>query len=193
MSRSSRRIAPPLLALSLLLSTTAASADEPLPATLPPTAAAPLVDLGAPAIDFVAPVIDLAFGTADLGGQASIEEAPSTAKVLLNSNVLFPKDSPRLLPTAHRRLREVAAQIKAKGAGTLRITGYTDDLGSAAHGLTLSRQRAAAVSAFLRPLLPAADFPFTLAGRGEADPAAPNDSEANRRKNRRVEIVYGRR
>jgi outer membrane protein OmpA-like peptidoglycan-associated protein len=75
----------------------------------------------------------------------------------------------------------------------VRIVGCTDDLGSAAHGLTLSRQRAAAVAAFLRPRLPATDLPFTIAGRGEADPAAPNTDETNRRKNRRVELSYAQR
>jgi outer membrane protein OmpA-like peptidoglycan-associated protein len=111
-------------------------------------------------------------------------------RVQLNANVLFRKDSAVLLPGAHARLREVAASIKAKGRGSVRVVGYTDDLGSAAHGLRLSRQRATAVAGFLRPLLPVADFAFTVAGRGEADPAAPNTHETNRRKNRRVELSY---
>ena len=68
--------------------------------------------------------------------------------------------------------------------------GYTDDLGSAQHGLVLSRQRAAAVAGVLRPQLDQTDYPFSVSGRGEADPAVPNDSEKNRKLNRRVELTY---
>jgi outer membrane protein OmpA-like peptidoglycan-associated protein len=37
------------------------------------------------------------------------------------------------------------------------------------------------------------DYPFTLVGKGEDDAAVPNTSEANRKKNRRVVIVYDKR
>ncbi len=72
----------------------------------------------------------------------------------------------------------------------MRLVGYTDDLGSKARGRVLSRQRAAAVAGVLRPLLPVARYPFTVVGRGEADPAVPNTSEPNRKLNRRVELTY---
>jgi flagellar motor protein MotB len=39
-------------------------------------------------------------------------------------------------------------------------------------------------------LLPAATYPFSVTGKGEAEPAVPNDSEPNRRRNRRVELTY---
>jgi hypothetical protein len=58
------------------------------------------------------------------------------------------------------------------------------------HGLVLSRRRAAAVAQVLRPNLDKADYPFSVSGRGEADPAVPNTSEKNRRLNRRVEWTY---
>jgi outer membrane protein OmpA-like peptidoglycan-associated protein len=73
------------------------------------------------------------------------------------------------------------------------ITGYTDDLGSAAHGGDLSRRRAKPVGDVLRRDLPNHDYPFALAGKGETDPAVPNTSEANRKKNRRVVIVFDKR
>lgn len=68
--------------------------------------------------------------------------------------------------------------------------GLTDDLGSAQHGLVLSRRRAAAVARVLRPQLDKSDYPFSVSGRGEADPAVPNTSEKNRKLNRRVELTY---
>ena len=33
-------------------------------------------------------------------------------------------------------------------------------------------------------------FPFTVVGKGEADPAVPNKDEASRRINRRVVVIY---
>jgi outer membrane protein OmpA-like peptidoglycan-associated protein len=45
----------------------------------------------------------------------------------------------------------------------------------------------------LRRDLPEPDYPFTLVGKGENDSAVPNTSEANRKKNRRVVIVFDKR
>ena len=67
---------------------------------------------------------------------------------------------------------------------------YTDDLGTEAHGLTLSRQRAQAVSEVLRRYMPRSSFTFKVRGRGESHPAVPNTSEKNRRINRRVVVIY---
>ena len=158
------------------------------------TAAAPAADPVDPAdarvLDIEAPVLDIALSTADMAGQARVEELPKRTRVTLDSTISFGKDSAVLLPAATRRLAEIAAQLRAKGPGSVDIVGYTDDLGSAAHGQQLSEQRARAVANALRTPLPAADFRFTVSGMGEADPAVPNDSEANRRINRRVELVY---
>jgi OOP family OmpA-OmpF porin len=161
-----------------------------LPATLLVAAPTTAKDDTAPVIALVAPVVDLDFATADLKGAARVEEGAKKVKVTLASEVLFAKDSARLRPVAAGRLEEVADKVSARGKGTVTITGYTDDLGSAAHGLALSRQRAQAVARALRPLLDRADHPFVVAGKGEADPAAPNDSEAHRRLNRRVVLSY---
>lgn len=140
--------------------------------------------------DIVAPVLDIETGISDLQGAARVEESQKEIKVRLSSSVLFAKDSPKLQSGALERLGEVGDQLRQKGPGTVKIVGYTDDLGSAEHGRVLSLRRAQAVATFLRKKLSKADFPFTVAGRGEADPAVPNDSEANRQKNRRVELTY---
>ena len=44
----------------------------------------------------------------------------------------------------------------------------------------------------LRRSLPAGEFEMTVVGKGEADPAVPNTSDANRRVNRRVVVLYQR-
>lgn len=179
MSRSSSAGA---LGLGLVL----AAGLLPLPAYGAPGPVAPVVPI-------VAPVIDIVFSDADLQRTARVDQGPRQTKITLDSTVLFARDSPKINSKARGRLDDVGKQLRTRGPGKLMITGYTDDLGSAAHGLTLSRQRAAAVADVLRDDLPEADYPFTTKGKGEADPAVPNTSERNRRINRRVVIVYTRR
>jgi outer membrane protein OmpA-like peptidoglycan-associated protein len=151
-----------------------------------------LADDTGPVLDIVAPVLDIQFGESDLKREARVEQLPQQTRITLDSTILFAKDSARINGRARGRLGEVARQLKAKGAGSVSVTGYTDDLGSAAHGQTLSQQRAAAVAKVLRRDLPAASFGFTVVGKGEADPAVPNTNEANRRTNRRVVLLYRR-
>lgn len=151
---------------------------------------APVVDAVKPVAEIVAPVLDIERNTSDLQGAARVEEQEDEIKVTLSSEVLFGKDSAVLRGQARARLREIAEQLESKGPGPLAITGYTDDLGSAQHGLVLSRQRAQSVARALRPLLDKQDYPFRIAGKGEADPAVSNSSEANRQLNRRVELSY---
>jgi outer membrane protein OmpA-like peptidoglycan-associated protein len=144
----------------------------------------------APTRDVVAPVRDLSVPTSDLRGAARVNESEKQVKVRLNSEVLFPKDSARLRPGVRGRLSQVADVLGRRGPGRVTIVGYTDDLGTAHHGLVLSRKRAAAVARVLRPRLNKVDYPFKVYGRGEADPAVPNTSEKNRKLNRRVELTY---
>jgi len=155
-----------------------------------PVAPAPVRDVVPPTSGISAPVLDIQFAETDLKREARVEKKPQSVKVTLDSTVLFAKDSARIRPSAANRLHDVASELRAKGPGAVRIVGYTDDLGTAAHGLDLSRRRARAVAGMLRRDLSAANYPFTVAGRGEADPAVPNTSERNRRINRRVVVTY---
>ncbi|GAA3626198.1 OmpA family protein [Microlunatus ginsengisoli] len=153
-----------------------------------PAMAAP--DPTAPVEVIVAPVVDIVTSSSDLGGVARVEQSRTSVRVTLDATVLFGRDSATLRRQARGRLHEVTATLRARGPGRVRIVGYTDDLGSAAHGLDLSRRRARAVGAVLRSDLPARTYPFIVLGRGEADPRVPNTSEANRRLNRRVVVSY---
>ncbi len=125
-----------------------------------------------------------------MGHAARVDESEKQVKIRLNAEVLFPKDSARLRPGVRGRLAELAQVIDRRGPGRVSIVGYTDDLGSAHHGLVLSRQRAAAVAWVLQPKLDKADYTFRVSGRGEADPVVPNTSEKNRKLNRRVELTH---
>ena len=179
LSSSRRAVAAGLGAIVLLGVPSAAAGGNPTPSSG-----------GAPIRNIVAPVRDIVVPTSDLRGAARVDEGEKQIKVRLSSEVLFGKDSARLRPGVRGRLDELAELLQRRGRGRVVIVGYTDDLGSAQHGLVLSRRRAAAVARVLRPKLAKSDYPFSVSGRGEADPAVPNTSEKNRKLNRRVELTY---
>jgi len=70
----------------------------------------------------------------------------------------------------------------------LQVVGHTDSTGGDAHNKDLSSRRAASVMRALTQAGIAADR-FTSRGAGASEPVAPNDNEAGRAKNRRVELV----
>jgi OOP family OmpA-OmpF porin len=104
------------------------------------------------------------------------------------NTVLFETGSFTLRPQAKQSLDQVVtALVGQKRFGTVRVTGYTDSQGSPGFNLRLSTQRARVVQSYLDGQLPE-QFTVTARGRGEASPAASNDTEAGREQNRRVLI-----
>jgi outer membrane protein OmpA-like peptidoglycan-associated protein len=122
------------------------------------------------------------------------ETSNSTVTYALQSEVLFPKDSAVLSPSAASRLRAIAADINARHVTSpIRVFGFTDDLGSNEHGDVLSKKRADAVYNVLAMELGSLGDPshtFQVRGYGEDYPIADNSTETGRRQNRRVEITF---
>jgi outer membrane protein OmpA-like peptidoglycan-associated protein len=145
----------------------AATQEQPPPTTAPATPAQPTI-LPVPA----APTVQA--GT----------------QVVIASDVLFGFDSAQLSPPAQAALADLAHRIIAAHlTGTIQINGYTDNLGSAAHGLLLSQQRATAVAQVLQPMLAGAPVSLAPQGFGEADPVADNATPQGQALNRRVTII----
>ncbi len=69
----------------------------------------------------------------------------------------------------------------------LRIEGHTDNKGAAAHNMELSQARADAVSKWVAAHGIDASRLHTV-GLGDSKPEVPNDTDANRAKNRRTEF-----
>ena len=159
---------------------------------IPTLAVALPAGTSAPVVDVTGPVVTFYAGTAEVDGSTTLEPTTTGTRSRLDCTILFGKDSDVLRPGATERLRRLAEQLHAEGAGRVAVTGYTDDLGSAAHGLDLSERRAKRVAQELRRILPGKPFPMAVRGLGEARPAVPNTSEANRRKNRRVVVTLTR-
>ncbi|MFI1964105.1 OmpA family protein [Streptomyces pathocidini] len=138
-----------------------------------------------------AKVLDIKSVVEDLGGEERREDTNSDVKFALQAEVLFPKDSARLSPDAHDRIRAIADEIKAQDAAKVRVFGFTDDLGSSAHGDVLSKRRANTVHQELTDAL-GAGVAFEIRGYGEQYPIADNSTESGRKKNRRVEVSFPR-
>jgi outer membrane protein OmpA-like peptidoglycan-associated protein len=110
--------------------------------------------------------------------------------VILRADLAFPKNSAALSDAAKVAVGKLANKVvRLQLKGTIIIDGYTDNLGSAAHGLTLSQDRAQAVAQYLRSRLGGYQIDIRAFGHGEADPIASNATEAGRQQNRRVTIT----
>ncbi|NEB04540.1 OmpA family protein [Streptomyces sp. SID13726] len=201
---------PPRLALAvtaasvlLALGLTPAHADDGDPSYPPgtePSASAPVkVDSNDP--DLKLPegatlaepkVLDIKQVVEDQSGDERREDTNADVKFALQAEVLFAKDSARLNGEAKSRIAAIAAEIKNQNATQIRVFGFTDDLGSYAHGLTLSRQRANAVQDVLDQELKDSGITYEVRGYSEDYPIASNATEAGRKKNRRVEVSFPR-
>jgi OOP family OmpA-OmpF porin len=73
-------------------------------------------------------------------------------------------------------VQAAAAALPGQAKRHLGIYGHTDDTGTAAHNLDLSRRRAEAVRAALPPLL-GAGWTFDVQGFGETRPIAANEKD----------------
>jgi outer membrane protein OmpA-like peptidoglycan-associated protein len=127
----------------------------------------------------------------DQDGTERRKDTDTEVTYALQSEVLFTKDSSQLSSSAQSRLAAIAAEIKQQAVTRVRVFGFTDDLGSSAHGDALSRQRANAVQAVLADTLPPT-IAYETRGFGERQPVASNTTEAGRRENRRVEVSFPR-
>ena len=92
-------------------------------------------------------------------------------------------------PNSDATLAEIAKLLKANPAMKLHVVGHTDNVGSMASNMELSKQRAAAVVSALVTKYQIAAARLDSAGVGALSPVATNRTEEGRAKNRRVELV----
>ncbi|MFE2290291.1 OmpA family protein [Streptomyces sp. NPDC059452] len=138
-----------------------------------------------------AKVLDIVQVVEDLGGEERREDSNADIKFALQAEVLFGKDSAKLGSAANARIAAIAEEIKKQNTTTVRIFGFTDNLGSSAHGDVLSKKRADAVHGVLSKQL-GPTITYEIRGYGEQYPIASNSNEEGRKKNRRVEVSFPR-
>jgi len=106
--------------------------------------------------------------------------------VALPSGILFAVGKDTLKPAAKDSLSKAAATLKSSETNII-IQGHTDSSGSDSVNQPLSERRANNVRDFLAANgVPASRM--TAIGYGSSRPAVPNDTEANRTLNRRVQL-----
>ena len=115
-------------------------------------------------------------------------QTPEGLKVTLSEAILFDFGKWSLKPGADRTLDRLAKLARLRD-GIIRVEGHTDNVGTASYNRVLSELRAHVVAMALarrgvdaRRLQPR--------GFGSSRPVAPNDTEANRARNRRVEVIF---
>ena len=121
----------------------------------------------------------------------SVSDEDGRSVVTLHGDGLFAPGSAEILPAFLPILDRIAEALNAV-SGHVQISGHTDNqpIRSARFPSNwhLSQERARSVMQLLaQKVTPASRF--SAEGRAEAEPVAPNDTAANRARNRRVEIT----
>jgi outer membrane protein OmpA-like peptidoglycan-associated protein len=131
---------------------------------------------------------DIERALADAGvSDVSIEEKEEGVALTINK-VHFVADQAAVLPGEKGRLSAVAEALKNIEERTFLVIGHTADVGREEEQYVLSVERAKTIVDYL--VAQGIDSRrFIFEGRGGTEPVAPNDTEENRAKNRRVEII----
>lgn len=119
---------------------------------------------------------------------ATVERVGEGIQVTFESGLLFDFDSDRVRSDAATNLRNLASSLDKYPNTSLLIVGHTDAKGTDSYNQDLSERRARATANYLASQGVGATRLQTL-GRGESEPVAPNDSDADMAKNRRVEVA----
>jgi outer membrane protein OmpA-like peptidoglycan-associated protein len=132
----------------------------------------------------------------DTNARIALNKRPDQPNVIvtgrelkLKKQVHFQHDSAEVLPDSMAILEEIADVLKTHAEiKSVEIQGHTDNQGSAPYNLKLSGDRAQAVVDVLVKL--GVDPLRVIAkGYGDTKPLLPNTTEANKAKNRRVQLM----
>lgn len=110
--------------------------------------------------------------------------------IVLNmpGNITFGFDQSNIQQQFYPVLNDVSRTLNEYEQTTIDVIGHTDSVGSDAYNQALSERRASAVAQYLVNQGVLADRIY-VAGRGESEPIASNETEEGRARNRRVEII----
>jgi OmpA-OmpF porin, OOP family len=103
--------------------------------------------------------------------------------------IYFDTGKAEVKPESDAALKEIAKLLQQDSQLKLYVVGHTDNVGTLASNMDLSRRRADAVTQVLTTKYGVASARLSAQGDGPTAPVASNDSEDGRAKNRRVELV----
>jgi outer membrane protein OmpA-like peptidoglycan-associated protein len=115
------------------------------------------------------------------------QTADNRLKLEIPSDISFDSGRADIKPNLRPVLDRFAATLAENQATIVTIVGHTDNTGSDAINDPLSRERASRTRDYLsaRGVSPSR---FSVEGRGSHEPVVANNNDANRARNRRVEI-----
>ncbi len=119
---------------------------------------------------------------------AQVERIGEGINMTFESGLMFKINSAEISDAYKSDLTSAAEVFNKYPETNILIEGHTDDTGSDELNMSLSEKRAKAVSDFLVSK-GVSQSRLTTKWYGETQPKYPNDSEANRQKNRRVELA----
>lgn len=126
-----------------------------------------------------------------LDDAVSIEKNESSVAIKFMSSIFFEPDSARIKAGGQQILIDIGKAFKAvePTVKSIRIDGHTAQADSPIDDRDLSSSRANEVLRFLQNGYISDPSKLLSVGFGQYRPIAPNDTEENRAKNRRVEIL----
>jgi outer membrane protein OmpA-like peptidoglycan-associated protein len=125
-------------------------------------------------------------------GVSVVQTSDNQLRLSVPSDLSFDTARADIKPNMRPILDQFASGLASQPNTEVRIIGHTDSVGSDEYNDRLSRERAESTRQYLveRGVNPRQ---IQIAGRGEHEPVADNNSESGRARNRRVEIFLGER
>ncbi len=118
----------------------------------------------------------------------TLRSALRAGEVMSFDNIYFASGSSNLKPESFPILDSVAILLRDNPTARVQIAGHTDSDGGESANQTLSQNRAQSVYQYLVSKGIAGNR-LTTIGHGETNPVVPNNSAANKARNRRIEFT----
>jgi outer membrane protein OmpA-like peptidoglycan-associated protein len=108
---------------------------------------------------------------------------------LVSYGIYFDVNKDVLKPESYGTLKAIADVLKENPTVRIKIVGHTDADGADKSNLDLSKRRGESVKTELTKIFAIDASRLEFDGMGESKPIAPNDTQANKALNRRVEFI----
>ncbi|MGP1576525.1 MAG: OmpA family protein [Treponema sp.] len=125
----------------------------------------------------------------DMGLQNTTVRQTGEGITISIENIQFAADSAQLLPEEKKKLEHIGTVLSQYPQYELLISGHTARAGTLESQQQLSEERASAVAGYLIELGIREPHHIFTQGFGGQNPIAPNTTEENKARNRRVEIT----
>lgn len=118
---------------------------------------------------------------------ADVSREGNLLSVNFKGDVTFATNSAEVKPSLYAEINRIAGILNQYPETVIRVEGHTDSIGSDDYNMALSKRRAESVKTLLVQR-GVAESRIEVVGYGKTMPVASNETEAGRKKNRRVEI-----